>query len=77
MPEWVPKRYIRDMQDPFQFYGEQEFVQISVSGKKPLSMYLAVPLALSRIGSACGLPIPAHLQLQLALRFYNMLLAVS
>ncbi|ENN73882.1 hypothetical protein D910_08169 [Dendroctonus ponderosae] len=31
MHERVPKRYIRDMQDPFQFYVEQKFVQISIS----------------------------------------------
>lgn len=67
----MPKRYIRDNQNPFEFYNEWEFKR-RFRFTKDSVMFGILPLieeGLSKINNR-GLPIPIVLQLLISLRFY-------
>lgn len=67
----LPKRYIRDMQDPFDFYENSEFSR-RFRIKKENVRNVLLPLVSDALEKATqkGLPVPPHLQLLIALRFY-------
>nr|XP_046482675.1 putative nuclease HARBI1 [Neodiprion pinetum] len=67
----APKRYIRDGQNPFEFYSEQEFKRRFRFSKDGI-MYGILPRIEAALVSAnnCGLPIPPVMQLLICLRFY-------
>lgn len=67
----IPKRYIRDTDNPFEFYSETQFKQ-RYRFSKITVMDLLLPLIdndLRKLNNR-GLPIPAMQQLLIALRFY-------
>lgn len=66
-----PKRYIRDTENPFEFYNEQEFKKRFRFSKNSI-MFGILPLVeegLAKINNR-GLLIPSVLQLLICLRFY-------
>lgn len=66
-----PKRYIRDGQNPFEFYNEWEFKRRFRFAKDSV-MFRILPLieeGLSKVNNR-GLPIAPVLQLLISLRFY-------
>ncbi|XP_015186000.1 PREDICTED: uncharacterized protein LOC107071481 isoform X2 [Polistes dominula] len=67
----APKRYIRDIQDPFDFYSDVKFKKRYRFEKNSI-MFGILPLIepnLSKINNR-GLPIPPVFQLLICLRFY-------
>ncbi|KYN19485.1 hypothetical protein ALC57_08178 [Trachymyrmex cornetzi] len=73
--EWLiraPKRYLRDYQNPFEFYSEWEFKRRFRFSKNSI-MFGILPLVeegLAKINNR-GLPISPVLQLLICLRFYS------
>lgn len=67
----VPKRYIRDGHNPFQFYDEKEFKRRFRFSKEAVTHGLLpkVEEGLAKINNR-GLPIAPVLQLLVCLRFY-------
>lgn len=68
----APKRYMRDGQNPFEFYNEWEFKR-RFRFLKDSVMFGILPLieeGLSKINNR-GLPIPPVIQLLVCLRFYS------
>ena len=71
IPVRVPKRYIRDGQDHFEYYHEEQF-QMRFRFSKRVVRNTLLPLirhSLEKINNR-GLPVPSVLQLLLTLRFY-------
>ncbi|KAJ3662506.1 hypothetical protein Zmor_006851 [Zophobas morio] len=71
IPVRVPKRYIRDGQDPFEYYHEEQF-QMRFYFSNRVVRNTLLPLirhSLEKINNR-GLPVPSVLQLLLTLRFY-------
>lgn len=69
--ERIPKRYIRDLDNPVEFYREHEFKN-RYRFSKTTVMEVILPLIgdrLSKVNNR-GLPFPPLLQLLLSLRFY-------
>lgn len=68
----IGKRYIRDGQNPFEFYNEQEFKRRFRFSKHSV-MFGILPLIEDRLTKANnrGLPITPVLQLLICLRFYS------
>ncbi|KYN19065.1 Putative nuclease HARBI1 [Trachymyrmex cornetzi] len=67
----VPKRYIRDGENPFEFYNEWEFKKRFRFAKNSI-MFSILPLieeGLSKVNNR-GLPIAPVFQLLISLRFY-------
>jgi len=67
----APKRYIRDKENPFEFFNEEEFKKRFRFSKDSI-MYGILPLVeegLAKINNR-GLPISPVLQLLICLRFY-------
>lgn len=67
----APKRYLRDYQNPFEFFNEREFKKRFRFTKNSV-MFGILPLieeGLAKINNR-GLPIPPVLQLLVTLRFY-------
>lgn len=69
--ERLEKRYIRDMQDPFVFFEDDEFIK-RYRFKKENVREVVLPLIFQQLikDNNRGLPIPPALQLLIALRFY-------
>ena len=67
----LPKRYLRDMDDPLTFHSEQEFA-IRYRFRKNTVVEVLLPLVHIQLAAMDnrGLPILPMLQLLLALRFY-------
>jgi len=68
----VPKRYIRDNQNPFEVYNEREFKRRFRFSKNSV-LFGILPLieeGLAKINNR-GLPISPVLQLLICLRFYS------
>lgn len=68
----VPKRYLRDYQNPFEFYNESEFKQRFRFSKNSVMFGIlpSVEEGLAKINNR-GLPISPILQLLICLRFYS------
>lgn len=67
----APKRYIRDGQNPFEFYNNQEFKRRFRFSKEAI-LYELLPKIeedLAKINNR-GLPVPPVMQLLICLRFY-------
>lgn len=67
----VPKRYIRDWINPFEFYSEREFKR-RFRFKKDSVLYGILPKIENELvqNNNRGLPIPPVCQLLICLRFY-------
>lgn len=67
----VPKRYIRDQYNPFEFFGNTQFKK-RYRFSKHVVMDEILPLVINRLekNSNRGLPIHPMIQLFTALRFY-------
>ncbi|KAJ8930924.1 hypothetical protein NQ314_016222 [Rhamnusium bicolor] len=68
----LDKRYIRDMQDPFRFYEDNEFIK-RYRFRKASVMDVLLPLVFNRLAknNNRGLPIAPVIQLLIALIFYE------
>lgn len=67
----IPKRYIRDYPNPFEFFYETEFKK-RFKFSKEVIMYYILPIIEGNLtkDNNRGLPVPPVLQLLMALRFY-------
>jgi len=70
-PERVPKRYIRDALNPFEFYDELQFKRRYRFSKESVEYGILpkIEQSLAQIINR-GLPIPPRMQLLICLRFY-------
>src|SRR5580765_4273475 len=66
----APKRYLRDYQNPFEFYSEWEFKRRFRFSKNSVMFGILPLVGLARINNR-GLPISPILQLLICLRFYS------
>lgn len=69
--ERIPKRYLRDLENPVEFFREDEF-KIRYRFSKTTVMEVILPIIGNRLDKVNnrGLPFPPLLQLLLSLRFY-------
>lgn len=67
----APKRYIRDGENPFEFYNNQEFKRRFRFSKEAIlhGLLPTVEEDLAKINNR-GLPVPPVMQLLICLRFY-------
>ncbi|KAJ8685524.1 hypothetical protein QAD02_021317 [Eretmocerus hayati] len=70
--ERIPKRYVRDYQNPFEYWREDEFTN-RYRFSKAVVMHYILPLirdALDLVNSNRGLPVSPEIQLTIGLRYY-------
>ncbi|XP_060877192.1 putative nuclease HARBI1 [Metopolophium dirhodum] len=73
MHERVPKRYVRDMQNPIDYYSDKEFKN-RYRFSKTLVIECLMPLIFNEIEAVTtmrGLPVPQLIKLLAVLRFYG------
>lgn len=75
MPRRLPKRYIRDAQNPFEFYRGHEFSRRFRFTKESV-MHGILPKIQQGLTKANnrGLPVPPVMQLLICLRYYTTLM---
>ena len=65
-----PRRYVRDAENPMEFYSDNEFVKRYRFSKNTVSESILPLLQFREQRTQRGLPLPPILQILCALRFY-------
>ena len=66
----LPRRYIRDADNPLEFYNENQFVKRYRFSKNTVSESILPLVQFRKQRTQRGLPLPPILQILCALRFY-------